>query len=130
MQTARDAIAVQKRHADSKRNELQQRHSELIAARRARQQQLDALVGRSEALQSNLSAISDQLFTGSSGGPTPSTPAPLAPGDQAQLLPNGDAAAPASAPGVVKSVIAAANQIDETPVRVGRRPRVVHLLGL
>jgi peptidoglycan hydrolase CwlO-like protein len=114
LQKARDEIAVQKTAADRKRNELQQRHGELIAARRDRQQQLNALVGRGSALQSNLSAISDQMFTGSSGGPTPSAPAPLAPGDQAQLLSNGDAAAPASAPAAVKNAIAAANQIDET----------------
>jgi cell wall-associated NlpC family hydrolase len=115
LQAARDAIAVQKVQADRKRDELQQRHTELIAARRERQQQLNALVGQSNALQSNLSAISDQMFTGASGGPTPSTPAPLAPGDQAQLLSNGDAAAPASAPAAVKAAIAAANQINETP---------------
>jgi peptidoglycan hydrolase CwlO-like protein len=115
LQAARDAIAVQKRQADRKRDELQQRHTELIAARRERQQQLNALVGRGQALQSNLSAISDQMFTGSSGGPTPSAPAPLAPGDRAQLLSNGDAAAPASAPAAVKAAIAAANQINETP---------------
>ncbi len=115
LQAARDAIAAQKRQVDRARAELQQRHTDLIAARRARQQQLNALVGRGDALQNNLSAISDQLFTGSSGGPTPSTPAPLAPGDRAQLLPNGDAAAPASAPAAVQAVIAAANQINETP---------------
>ena len=115
LQKARDAIAVQKRQADRKRDELQQRHGELLAARQARQQQLNDLVGQGNALQNNLSAISDQLFTGSSGGPTPSTPAPLAPGDRAQLLPNGDAAAPASAPAAVKNAIAAANQINETP---------------
>ena len=115
LQAARDQIEVQKRQADRKRDELQQRHAELIAARRARQQQLNSLVGQGQALQNNLSAISDQMFTGSSGGPTPSTPAPLAPGDRAQLLSNGDAAAPASAPAAVKAAIAAANQINETP---------------
>jgi peptidoglycan hydrolase CwlO-like protein len=114
LREARDAIAVQKREIDRARAELGRRHTELIAARAARQRQLDELVGRGNALENNLSAISDQLFTGSSG-PTPSVPAPLAPGDQAQLLPDGDAAAPASAPEAVKAVIAAANQIDETP---------------
>jgi cell wall-associated NlpC family hydrolase len=111
---ARDAIAAQKREIDRTRAELQQRHAELIAMRRARQQQLNELVGRGQALQNNLAAISDQLFTGSSG-PTPSVPAPLAPGDRAQLLSDGNAAAPASAPAAVQAVIAAANQINETP---------------
>ncbi|MGH2982221.1 MAG: hypothetical protein ACRDKV_09305, partial [Solirubrobacterales bacterium] len=54
------------------------------------------------------------LYTGSSG-PAPAAPAPLAPGDRAQLLPDGNAAAPASAPAAVKAAIAAANQINETP---------------
>lgn len=115
LEAARNAIAAQKRQVDRARDELQQRHSELIAARRARQQQLNALVGRGQALQNNLSAISDQMFTGSSGGPTPSAPPPLAPGDRAQLLSNGEAAAPASAPAAVQAVIAAANQINELP---------------
>jgi peptidoglycan hydrolase CwlO-like protein len=114
LREARNAIADQKREIDRTRVELGQRHGELVAARAARQAQLDSLVGRGNALENNLAAISDQLFTGSSG-PTPSVPAPLAPGDQAQLLPDGDAAAPASAPEAVKAVIAAANQIDETP---------------
>jgi peptidoglycan hydrolase CwlO-like protein len=114
LRAARDAIAAQKREIDRTRAELGKRHADLVAARSARQRQLDELVGQGDALQNNLSAISDQLFTGSSG-PTPSVPAPLAPGDRAQLLPNGDAAAPASAPQAVKNVIAAANQINETP---------------
>jgi cell wall-associated NlpC family hydrolase len=114
LRAARDAIAANKRQIDRTRAELGQRHAELVAARAARQSQLDALVGRGNALQNNLAAISDQLFTGSSG-PTPSTPAPLAPGDRAQLLSSGDAAAPASAPAAVQAVIAAANQIDGTP---------------
>jgi peptidoglycan hydrolase CwlO-like protein len=111
---ARDAIAAHKREIDRTRAELGERHTELVAMRAARQRQLDELVGRQEALENNLAAISDQLYTGSSG-PTPSVPAPLAPGDQAQLLPDGNAAAPASAPAAVKAVIAAANQINETP---------------
>jgi peptidoglycan hydrolase CwlO-like protein len=114
LREARNAIAAQKREIDRTRAELGHRHAELVAARAARQSQLDELVGRGTALENNLAAISDQLYTGSSG-PTPSVPAPLAPGDQAQLLPDGDAAAPASAPAAVKSVIAAANQIDGTP---------------
>ncbi len=114
LKEARDAIAAHKREIDRARAALQQRHTELIAARRARQAQLNELEGKQSALESNLSSISDQLYTGSSG-PTPSVPAPLAPGDRAQLLADGNAAAPASAPEAVKAVIAAANQINETP---------------
>ena len=111
---ARNAIAAQKREIDRTRAVLEQRRSQLVAARRARQHQLDALESRGQQLADNLSSISDQLQT-SPSGPTSSIPAPLAPGDQAQVLPNGDAAAPASAPAAVKAVIAAGNQINETP---------------
>ncbi len=112
---ARNAIAVQKRQVDRTRAALESRRADLVAARRARQRQLDALESRGQQLADNLSSISDQLQASAPGGPSPATPAPLAPGDQAQLLPSGDAAAPASAPAAVKNLIAAANQIDTTP---------------
>lgn len=111
---ARDAIAAHKRQVDRTRAELQSRHAEFKSLRRARQRQLDALVGRQQALESNLSGISDQLYTGSSG-PAPATPAPLNPGERATLLPDGTASAPAGAPAAVKAVIAAANQISNMP---------------
>jgi septal ring factor EnvC (AmiA/AmiB activator) len=112
--SARDAIAAQKREVDRTRAALEARRADLVAARRARQRQLDSLESRGQQLADNLASISDQLQS-SQGGPSPAAPAPLAPGDQAQLLPSGDAAAPASAPAAVKNVIAAANQIDTTP---------------
>ena len=110
---ARDAIAAHKREIDRTRASLQERHGELVAARQARQQELNDLQERGSALETNLSSIQDQMYTGSSG-PAPAAPAPLAPGDRAQLLPDGNAAAPASAPAAVKGAIAAANQINET----------------
>ncbi|HEY8639465.1 MAG TPA: hypothetical protein VIL53_03050 [Solirubrobacterales bacterium] len=112
--SARNAIAAQKREIDRTRAEIEQRRTQLVDARRARQHQLDALESRGQQLADNLSSISDQLQT-SPSGPTSSIPVPLAPGDQAQVLPSGDAAAPASAPAAVKAVIAAGNQINETP---------------
>ena len=75
---------------------------------------IDELEACCQRLADNLASISNQLQTTPSG-PTSSTPAPLAPGDQAQVLPNGDAAAPASAPAAVKALIAAGNQINTTP---------------
>ena len=45
--------------------------------------------------------------------------APLTTGPRAQLLPNGDAAAPASAPAAVKGMIAAGNQIAGKPYVYG-----------
>jgi hypothetical protein len=47
------------------------------------------------------------------------TGAPLAPGDRAQLLPDGSAAAPADAPAAVKEMIAAGNQIVGKPYVYG-----------
>jgi septal ring factor EnvC (AmiA/AmiB activator) len=114
LQEARDAIAAQKRQIDRTRATLEQRRNDLVALRQARQRQLDALESRGQALSDNLASISDQIQS-AQGGPSPAAPAPLAPGEQAQLLSNGDAAAPASAPAAVKAVIAAANQIDTTP---------------
>jgi septal ring factor EnvC (AmiA/AmiB activator) len=114
LREARDAIAAQQREIDRTRAALEQRRADLVALRRARQRQLDSLEGRGQALADNLAAISNQIQT-SSSGPAPAAPAPLAPGDRAQLLSNGDAAAPTSAPEAVKAVIAAANQIDTTP---------------
>ena len=52
------------------------------------------------------------------GGAAPG-PAGLAPGERARLLSDGTAQAPASAPDVVKRVIAAGNQIAHLPYRDG-----------
>jgi peptidoglycan hydrolase-like protein with peptidoglycan-binding domain len=51
--------------------------------------------------------------------PQSATPAPLAPGDQAQLGPDGLAIAPANAPDAVKQIIAAGNVIAKKPYRYG-----------
>jgi cell wall-associated NlpC family hydrolase len=53
----------------------------------------------------------------SSGGGT--GVAPTAPGATAELLPNGDAVAPASAPKAVQKAIAAANRINHLPYKYG-----------
>jgi septal ring factor EnvC (AmiA/AmiB activator) len=114
LREARDAIAAQKREIDRTRAVLERRRAELVALRRARQRQLDALEGRQQALEDNLASISNQLQA-AEGGPAATAPVPLAPGESATLLSNGQAAAPASAPDPVKAVIAAANQIASTP---------------
>jgi peptidoglycan hydrolase-like protein with peptidoglycan-binding domain len=54
------------------------------------------------------------------GTPVPATqPVALAPGDRAQIGPDGLAIAPASAPDPVKAMIAAGNQIAKMPYRYG-----------
>jgi septal ring factor EnvC (AmiA/AmiB activator) len=116
IRTARDAIAAQKRQIDATRAALDSRMSQLRAARAARQHQLDGLEGQAQALQDNLASITSQIQAQAQApAAAPSQPAPLAPGDHAQLLSNGDAAAPANAPAAVKGVIAAANQINDLP---------------
>ena len=54
-----------------------------------------------------------------SGACVQQTAAPVATGPQAQLLPNGDAAAPARAPAAVAQIIAAGNQIAGKPYVYG-----------
>ena len=64
---------------------------------------------------------------GIGGCPTATTTGlQLTPGQQAQILPDGAAAAPASAPRAVKLAIAAANQIHAKPYRVYPDGHAVH----
>jgi hypothetical protein len=49
----------------------------------------------------------------------PQQPAPVAAGEKATLLPDGTAVAPASAPDVVKAMIAAGNAIHDMPYKFG-----------
>lgn len=66
--------------------------------------------------------LSTSCPTGSAGSGAPgSDPAaiPLAPGDRATLLPDGAAAAPATAPAAVRGIIAAGNQIVGRPYVYG-----------
>jgi cell wall-associated NlpC family hydrolase len=112
IEAARDAIAAHERQLARNGAVLEQRHAEFVAARGARQRSIDALQSREQALQDNLSAISNQLL-GSSSTP-PAAPPPVA-GETALLQADGQAAAPADAPQVVKDVIAAANQISSLP---------------
>jgi peptidoglycan hydrolase CwlO-like protein len=125
---ARDAIAAEEEQLAGMEATLQARHSELEAAQSARQQALDSLQGKADALRNNLSSVSDQIAQrraaaeqqAAAPAPAPgvSAPAPTpasVPGESATLLPNGQAAAPASAPAAVKAVIAAANSIATTP---------------
>jgi cell wall-associated NlpC family hydrolase len=112
IEAARDAIAARERQLERNGAVLEQRYAEFVAARGARQRAIDALQSREEALQDNLSAISNQLVGSSS---TPAAAPPPVPGQTAVLQADGQAAAPADAPQVVKDVIAAANQISGTP---------------
>ena len=98
IEEARDAIAERKAELDEIKEEIEAQHAELAAAQAARRETLAALEGQQKALEEDLSE---------SGLPLP--------GQQAKLLPNGDAIPPANAPLQVRAVIEAANRINHLP---------------
>ncbi|HEX7059476.1 MAG TPA: hypothetical protein VF176_06450 [Solirubrobacterales bacterium] len=111
---ARDAIAVKERQAAAAREQAEARFAELKSAQVERQQALDALESREQALSDNLAAISSQLA--SAGSPVPATaPAPLTPGESAEFISESQASVPSAAPPAVQAVIEAANSIATTP---------------
>lgn len=112
LEAARDAMAADERELAAARASLESRWAALRSAKAERQQTLDTLASREQALADNLAALSTQ---GGGGEAAPSQPAPLTPGETAKLLPDGSAAAPASAPAAVKAAISAANQIEDMP---------------
>jgi hypothetical protein len=67
----------------------------------------------------NASVPSAAAVPASTCGSGSSSGVPVTPGDQARLLPNGQAAAPANAPAAVKGIIAAGNQIVGKPYVYG-----------
>ena len=116
IEASRDAIAAEEEQVLALRAELEARHAEFVAVRGERQRKLDALESREQALEDNLAAIADQLAAQQSvSGPAPVQTAPPVPGETAQLLPDGTAAPPESAPEAVQAAIEAANRISATP---------------
>lgn len=111
---ARDSIAVKEREAAEARASAEERFAELKAAQDERRQALESLESREQALNTNLSSISEQIA--STGAPMPSgTPAPLTPGESADFISENQASIPASAPPAVQAAIEAANSIATTP---------------
>jgi peptidoglycan hydrolase CwlO-like protein len=96
IQAARDAVAAKEQQIASQHAQIQQRQSQLAAARNARQTALDALLRKEHQIQTDLSDIP-------------------APAGHATIDSSGDAIPPANAPLAIRGVIAAANQIDDTP---------------
>ena len=111
---ARDAIVVKEREAAEARDAAEARFGELKAAQAERRQALESLEAREQALNTNLSSISEQIA--STGAPAPSgTPAPLTPGESADYISESQASIPAAAPPAVQAAIEAANSIATTP---------------
>lgn len=102
IESARDAIAERTAELERIQAELEAQHSELKAAQAARREALATLQERQQALDEDLSEGDLPL-----------------PGQQAQLLPNGDAVPPANAPLAVRVAIEAANRINHLPYRWG-----------
>ncbi len=115
IEATRDAIAAKEREVAAARAEAQARFSELKSEQAARQEALDALQSREAALSNNLSVISEQIASEGGDATEGMMPAPLNPGQEAQLITESEASAPASAPQAVKEVISAANSIATTP---------------
>jgi septal ring factor EnvC (AmiA/AmiB activator) len=115
IEAVRDTVAAKEREVAAAREEAQARFGELKAEQASRQEALDALQSREEALGDNLSAISEQIASEGGDATEGQLPAPLNPGQEAELITESEASAPASAPQAVQEVVAAANAIATTP---------------
>jgi septal ring factor EnvC (AmiA/AmiB activator) len=115
IEEVRDAVAAKEREAAAASQAASARFHELKAEQAERQEALDALQSRESALSDNLSVISEQVASEGGDATTGQLPAPLNPGQEAQVLNESEASAPASAPQAVKDVISAGNAIATTP---------------
>lgn len=115
IEAARDDVAAKEREVRARSQEAYARFQELKAAQAERQEALEALQSREAALSDNLATISEQVASEGGDATTGLMPAPLTPGQEAELISPSEASAPASAPQAVKEVIAAANAIADLP---------------
>jgi peptidoglycan hydrolase CwlO-like protein len=115
IEEVRDAIAAKERQVAAARDEAEARFAELKAAQAERQEALEALESREAALSDNLASISEQVAAEGGDATTGLLPAPLNPGQEAELITESEASAPSSAPPAVQEVVAAANAIATTP---------------
>ncbi len=115
IEAARDEVAAKEREVASARAEAAARFQELKSEQAERQEALDALQSREAQLSDNLAVISEQIASEGGDATEGQLPAPLNPGQEAQLITESEASAPASAPQAVKDVVAAANAIATTP---------------
>ncbi len=115
IEAARDAIAAKEAEVRARSQEAAASFRELKSEQAARQEALDELQSREQALGENLAVISEQVASEGGDATTGLMPAPLNPGQEAELISASEASAPASAPQAVKEVIAAANAIADTP---------------
>jgi len=114
LKAARDEIAAKEQEAADARAEAAARFADLKEAQAQRQEALESLESREEALNDNLSAISEQLADSGAAVPT-GTPAPLTPGQSAEYISESQASVPSAAPPAIQAAIEAANSIATTP---------------
>jgi peptidoglycan hydrolase CwlO-like protein len=112
---ARDSIAAIEREVAAARAEAESRFAELKAAQAERRAAMEALESQAEALNNNLASISNQIASEGGEATTGQVPAPLNPGESAQVISESEASAPSAAPQAVKDAISAANSIATTP---------------
>lgn len=112
---ARDEVAAIEEEVAAARKEAEARFAELKAAQAQRREAMEALESREEALSNNLASISEQVASEGGDATTGLMPAPLNPGQEARVINESEASAPASAPAAVQEVIAAGNAIATTP---------------
>jgi septal ring factor EnvC (AmiA/AmiB activator) len=115
IEAARNAVAAMEEEVAAARKEAEARFGELKAAQAQRQEALEALESREESLSNNLASISEQVASEGGDATEGMMPAPLNPGQEAQVISESEASAPASAPAAVQEAIAAANSIATTP---------------
>lgn len=115
IEAARDEIAAKEQEVRARSQEAAAGFRELKSEQAARQEALDALQSREQSLSNNLAVISEQVASEGGDATTGQMPAPLNPGQEAELISESEASAPASAPQAVKDAIAAANAIATTP---------------
>lgn len=115
IEAARDEVAAKEREVRAASQEAYARFQELKAAQAERQEALDALQSREAALSDNLASISEQIASEGGDATEGQMPAPLNPGQEAELITESEASAPAGAPQAVKDAIAAANSIADLP---------------
>ena len=115
IEAARDEVAAKEREVTAAKEEAQAGFEELKAEQASRQEALDALQSREAQLSDNLSVISEQIASEGGDATEGQLPAPLNPGQEAQLITESEASAPAAAPQAVKDVVSAANAIATTP---------------
>lgn len=115
IEAVRDEVAAKEREVAARSREAAASFRELKAEQAERQEALDELQSREAALSDNLSAISEQIASEGGDATEGQMPAPLNPGQEAQVISESEASAPASAPAAVQEVISAGNAIATTP---------------